>query len=70
MKSFRYHFVSALKAFIVVSTGAIIAYKTVNKIYDLDYCLYVFVGIGGYMGLSMFQEELKNDKSKNRRKRN
>jgi hypothetical protein len=64
-----YHFISALKNFLVVSTGAILAYKIVNHIYDGNFILYVFLGIGGFTVLSIYEEDLKNGKINFRRKR-
>lgn len=64
-----YHLISALKNFLLISTGAIIAFKIVSQIYDFQFYMYIVLGIGGYILLSMFEEELLNDKSINRRKR-
>ena len=68
--SHSYHFISALKNFLVVSTGVVIAYKIVNDIYDFQFLIYVFMGIGGFTILSIFEEELKNGRCIFRRKKN
>ena len=65
-----HHFIAALKNFLVVSTGAILALKVVEQTFDFQFIIYVFIGIGGYTVLSMFEEELKNDKNSLKRKRN
>jgi hypothetical protein len=69
MDLFNHHVISAIKNFLVVSTGAIIAYKIVNQIYDFDFYLYIFLGLGGFIILSIFEEEKRNGKSYSRRKK-
>ena len=55
-----WHIFSAIKTFLIVTTGAIIGNNIINENYGLQTLFYFIIGILGYICFSIFEERIKN----------
>ncbi len=69
MNNGLYYFVLILKVFLIISVGSVIGQKILNKTYDFQFYLYIFIGMGVYFILLKWGDEIKHDKTNNRNKR-
>lgn len=56
-----WHVVSAIKNFLLITTGAILSFKIVNQTYDSQSLIYFILGFFGYIGLSFLEEAIKKN---------
>lgn len=55
-----WYVVSALKNLLIITTGAILGFKIVNQVYDLQGMIYFIIGLVGFTFLTWLEEDMKH----------